>query len=321
MRRLVLALLLVTFSAVPAAAYHDREVLGESIQLSDTVFPAITSGPGHILPDSPLYFIDRTYQNFRLALVFTSEAKAKLHADILGERLAELRVVAMRDKKAAITAVLAEIEKEALASATELKDASAQGKDVTQLARTIHQLLADYRGVIVAVKAQVPDTSFEQKLATTADVLWEAKIISEDALPTGDLEAELAANIDEQLEEEVMGIASSAGRLEKRLSAYEKLASRAAEREAKKQQEQANREALQAKQKELIAQRQKAVQDYLKRAEALRKQREQELADLKKTIRDLQEQLRQLRRSQVGTQSGTVLLSPSPTKTPLNTTQ
>lgn len=315
-------LFLLVFSVVPTRAYYDQDVLGTATQVNNVVFPAVTFGPGFILPDSPLYSLDKLYQQIRLALVFTPENRAQLHTQIAGERLAELRVMTSRNNQVGIDIALLELQREALAAANELKDAASQGKDVTQLARTIHQTLADYRTVVNTAKSQVPDTAYGQKLATAADVLWEAKLISEDALPPDDLENEIAVNIREQLNEEVMGIATSTLRLEKKLSIYEKLASKAAEQAVKRQQEQLAKEALKEKQKELIAQRKKAIEEYLARTEQLRKQREQELAQLKKTIKELQEQLRQLNQSATqGSSSGTVTITPKPLRPIKNTLQ
>ena len=85
-----------------------------------------------------------------------------------------------------------------MAAAKDIRDASAQGKDVKQLARDIHQSLTDYRTILTTVIAQVPDSALSQKLTASASVLREARVISEDALPTGDLEHEIAANVEDR---------------------------------------------------------------------------------------------------------------------------
>ncbi|MBI5044565.1 MAG: hypothetical protein HZC02_01435 [Candidatus Levybacteria bacterium] len=292
MRRILPFFALLLFF-VPVAVADD----GQKIS-----FPDVTAGPGYILPDSPLYFLDKLYQKTRLSFVFTPENKAKLHMQIAYERLAELRVETSRNNQAGIDQALSELQIETMAAAKEVKDAFAQGKDVTQLARTIHQGLADYRSILLQVRSQMPDTVFEQKLTAAADVLWDAKLATEEALPMGDREHELAANLDQELDEAVMGVTSSNEKLDKRFAAYQKLASRAAEVKLKKEQQEASRSAQQQQRKALIAQRQKAIQDYLVKVEQLRKQREQELAQLKVTIKSLQEQLKQLKESSTSTQ-------------------
>jgi len=311
---IAVSILLLTVTSV--RAYRSQEVLGVSIQPSDTVFPAVTSGPGFILPDSVLYGLDKFYQKVRLALVFTPENKAKLHAEIAGERLAELKVETSRNNQQGIDRALLELSQESMAAASDLRDASAQGKNVVQLARNTHQRLADYRGIINQVRAQVADSTYGQKLASVANVLWDAKLLSEDALPLEDVEHEIAANIEAEVEEAVLGVNSSTLRLEKKLSIFEKYASKAAEAKVKREQAQASKFALEDKRKDLILQRQKAIQEYLVKAQALRKQREQELAKLKQTIKELQAQLKQLQASskseQIGSQSGITQLKVTP---------
>lgn len=305
----------VVFSHTSYAS-RNAEVLGATTQISEVVFPPVTAGPGYILPSSPFYFADKLYQAFRLALVFTPENRAQLHTQIAAERLAELRVEISRNNKNAANSALTEVEYEVVAAANDLRDAASQGKDVTQLARTIHQTLTDYRGVLSDVRSQVPDTALGQQLAAAIDVIRESRIVAEDAMPQSDIEHELAANIEADVNEAVLGVADTTKKLEKKLSIYEKYASRAAERAAKKQEQETNRASISAQQKVIKAAREKAIQDYLSKIEALRKQREAELVTLKKTIKELQAQLKALHTSQNSGDSSDTTLTPTPTVTP-----
>lgn len=332
MKRLLLliALVFLTVTSGRSFAYYDKAVLGTSIQIADTVFPPITAGPGHILPDSPFYFVDKLYQEARLALVFTPENRAQLHTEIAAERLAELRVEAMRSNQTAVDAALLELQHESIAAANDIRDAASQGKDVTQLARNIHQALKDYQTVLTTVQAQVPDTSFGQKLASASDVLRDARIISEDALPQSDLDHEIAANVDAEVDSAVLGVKTSVDALQKKMSLQQSLASKAAEKKAQKEQIEAIKQSTKEKEAAVRAERKKAIQEYLAKVEALRKQRETELDSLKKTIKSLQEQLRQLNESEKteiknireGSSSGSanVKVTPKPTITPSNST-
>jgi len=224
----VTAFSLFLLTAVPAFSYLDKAVLGTSNQLSDAVFPPVTAGPGHILPDSPFYFVDKLYQEFRLALVFTPENRAELHVQIAYERLAELRVEASRNNQKGADAALIELEHESMAAAQDVRDASSQGKDVTQLARDIHQAITDYRTVIDTVAEEMPNSSFSQKLTATSGVLRDARVVSEDALPQGDIQHEIASNINQEVDTAVLGIATSTKNLQAKLSIYEKYASNSA---------------------------------------------------------------------------------------------
>jgi|GEM_PF-2710678 len=307
---LLLALFFLVIPATSAQAARSSDILGVSTQISDVVFPPVTAGPGYLLPDSPFYFLDKLYQKFRLGLVFTPENRAQLHTEIAAERLAELRVEIARNNKTGMNSALTEVEYESIAAANDLRDAAIQGKDVTQLARTIHQTLTDYRGILVNVRSQVPDTALEQQLAAAIDVLRESRIVAQDAMASSDTEHELAANIASELDEAVLGVTDTGKKLEKKLSIYEKYATRAAERATKKQQNETNRASISAQQKVIKAQREKAIQDYLTKIEALRKQRETELETLRKTIKDLQAQLKALG----STGAATVSITPTPSQ-------
>ncbi len=327
MRRLasVIATALLLSTCVPAVAFVDKEVPGTSANISDVVFPPITAGPGHILPDNPFYFLDKLYQEFRLVLVFTPENRAELHTQIAQERLAELRVEAARNNQQGVDKALLELEHEAMAGAQDIRDAASQGKEVTQLARNIHQALTDYRSAVEIVEAQVPDTAFAQKLAATSDVLRDARVISEDALPQSDIEHEIAANIDTEVDEAVLGLKTSVDALQKKMSIQDRLASKAAERAAQKEKEANIRQTAKDSQASLRAARKKAIQDYLAKVDALRKQREAELTTLKQTIKDLQNQLKQIEQQEKTdlknirtgiTPPPKVSISPKPTITP-----
>ncbi|HVZ58937.1 MAG TPA: DUF5667 domain-containing protein [Patescibacteria group bacterium] len=221
---------LLALSSVGVFAYRDTAVLGTTTEVTDAVFPPVTSGPGHILPDSPLYFLDKLYQDFRLALVFTPANRAQLHMAIAGERMAELRVESARNNQAGVDTALTELEHEVTAASDDVRDAASQGQDVTQLARDIHQAMTDYRNDLVSVEAQVPDTAYEQKLATASDVIWEARTLTEDALPEGDLKHEMMANAQEELDEAVLGISTATTNLQNKISIYEKVSSGSADK-------------------------------------------------------------------------------------------
>jgi len=290
----VITAVLLLATCVPTLALVDKEVVGVSTDISDVAFPPITAGPGHILPDSPFYFADKLYQQFRLALVFTPENRAELHTQIAHERLAELRVEAARNNQQGVDTALLELEHESMAGAQDVRDASSQGKKVDQLARNIHQALTDYRSAVEMVAAQVPDTAFAQKLAATSNVLRDARVISEDALPQSDIEHEIAANVDRDVDEAVLGLKTSINSLQKKMSTQDRLASMAAEKTAQKEQTSAIKQASKDSQTAIRAARKKAIQDYLAKVDSLRKQREAELTTLKQTIKDLQSQLKQL---------------------------
>ena len=103
-----------------------------------------------------------------------------------------------------------------------------KGKRLHSLREIFIQQLKDYQTILTTVEAQVPDTSFAQKLATTSDVLRDARVISEDALPQSDIQHEIAANVTSEVDNAVLGVTTSTEKLQNRLNMYERYASNSA---------------------------------------------------------------------------------------------
>lgn len=287
---IVLLLALFYFNSSSVAAYHHQEVLGDTIEARDIDFPQITSGPGIILPDSPLYSLDKVYQYLRTILVFSAENKAKLHTQIAGERLAELRVATSRNNQYAMTIALNELVSESYQAARELLDAAAQGKNVDELAQEINSTLNSYRKIVRDVAEQAGDTGYGKQLAAAADFLLEAKLIAGEVLPAESYEDEIALLLEEDLDQAVLGVSSSAAKLEKKIELYQKMASRAAEKRAQalKKRKEAWKRMKQQKEKIKIEQ-EKRLEQQKSRLEELKKQREAQLEMVRKTIKEAQE--------------------------------
>ncbi len=301
MRLLYTVILLALFSLSPsfAAAYHQHEVLGDTIvEARDIDFPQVTSGPGVILPDSPLYSLDKFYQYLRTILVFSAENKAKLHMQIAGERLAELRVATFRNNQYAITIALNELVSESHQAARELLDAAAQGKDIDDLAQEINSTLNHYREIVRHVADQAGDTGYGKQLAAADDFLLEAKLMAGEVLPAESLEDEIAMLVEEDFDQAVLGVSSSAAKLEKKLELYQKMASKAAEKRAQalKKREEALQKVKQQKEK-IKAEQEKRLQQQKERLEQLKKQREAQLEMVRKAVKEAQEAAKKYRQT------------------------
>lgn len=228
-RQLLVAAVLFFIGISPVFASNETN-LSESTDLSSVSFPVVTAGAGSILPDSPFYFVDKLYQKVRLGLVFTAENKAQLHNQIAGERMAELRVMVSRKNLVGIDTSLVELSHEVNAATAYLEDAAAQGKDVKELTYAINNSIRAQREILQNVASQVAGTGFEKRLLATDALLMEAKTNAESVLPQDEKDKEVARGTAEELNTAVLGVSNSTQELEKRLEAYEKMASTAAKK-------------------------------------------------------------------------------------------
>lgn len=275
MRRISVLAAVFTVTVLVSGAMYSEKALGANSENVVNDFPSVTSGPGHIMPDSRLYFIDKLYQEFKLAVALSPQERAKVHTQILGERLAELRVMQARNNKEAIITALTEVQRESLLAAQDIRDASAQGKDVSSLAKATHQALKDYHDALVAVASRYPDTLYEGQLLTAADTLKEARMITETTFSGTDRDNELATNAQNDLEDAVLGAVTWAERVESRFKNYEKYASGSAPIGSGSA------------------------------GKLTPKQREQRILEIKKKIAELQAQLKELSASQTATVKAT----------------
>lgn len=100
--------------------------------------PPTAEGPGLILPDSPLFFLDKIKQEVRILFAFTPQNKAKTYSAIAGERLAELRFMLNKQNEKGIEIALRGVAENTKVSADSLADAQFQGQDVEKLADSLN---------------------------------------------------------------------------------------------------------------------------------------------------------------------------------------
>lgn len=290
------SLILFCLTLVPsfALANSRTEVLGESSTLEDIEFPPVSSGPGYILPDSPFYSFDKAYQQMRLSLLFTAKNRAQLHSQISGERLAELRVMMARKNYDGIDTALLELARENLASVTELKDAVAQGTDVVKLSREINESLTTQHQTLQSLEAQISDTSLGQKLRAATESVRDAKLIAIETLPEQDMENEIAQALEDELERAILGVSSSAAKLEKRLKVFEKHASRSAQKALEKERKLKETTAKKEIKTKYQLEREKLLQSKKAQLEKLKELRKKQVEEVRKTVKEAQAAARKL---------------------------
>ena len=123
-------LILLTFVLV-VSAFPASVLAGPQI-------PPTAEGPGFILPDSPLFFLDEVKQNIRIFLAIRPQDKAEVFNSIAGERIAELRYMLARNNQKGIEISLKGISQNTQGAADSLAEAQFRGNNVEKLAEDIN---------------------------------------------------------------------------------------------------------------------------------------------------------------------------------------
>lgn len=228
-------LLFVLVSDSPVLAHH-KAILGVSTSSALPQIEAIAEGPGLILPDSPFFFLDRLKQNVRLALSFSPEAKAKLHAEIAGERLAELRFMLARNNKKAASTALQGVSDNLRESAGNVSKAQFAGRDVKKLAREINEKIKAKQKALDSFE-QTATGALRLHAAQVQEDIFESKVEVEDALPEEDLENEIRDDLARRIERKVALASDSAKLLKRDLAELTREASESATRSLKRREE------------------------------------------------------------------------------------
>ena len=237
-------------------------------------FPPVTSGAGLFLPDSPFYSLDKLYQKVKLGFAFTPEKRAEVRNQILGERMAELRVMYAKADRRGINLSLIELTEEARKAEADIKEAQALGIDVSVLAKNVNDNLRDYRMILSKVsEGATSDVSLS--IEGASESLLASKIIVEDFLNTQDYEEAVNNDLEDELNTNVLGVSTRADKIEAKLNKLQKKASETAELEKKKiAQEETKLKKIEAAKKklrmELLERRKKLLEERKAKLEAAR---------------------------------------------------
>ena len=285
MKKLIVLLIVFVFlSFTPVALAQNKNT-----------FPAVSNGPGFILPDSPLYFVDNLYQEIKLVLALTPEKRALVRNEIVGERMAERRVMHARGSSRGISTALYELSRESKALAADLKEAQLSGRDVTKIAKSINDSLRVNRQVLVAASAGSSE-ELSLKLESANESLLIAKVNVEDYLNPTDFEGAIDEDLEDEVETAVLGIETQAVSADKKLEKLEKRAQIEAENEAKKALQEEKVEAQKAQVKEMI-QKKKEAREKRKKILEERKKKLQEAREALKKSKEASKKLKEAKKS------------------------
>jgi len=279
-----------------ALSHHQGKVLGESTVSSQINFPPVTSGAGFILPDSPFYFLDKTFQQIRLLIAFTPESRAKVRQEIAGERLAELRIMLARNNQSGADTALDGLAEEVDKMAISLSEAAASGKDVKELAKEINQTIKSHRDILNSLESQAEGV-LKLKFKTAKEALKLSKTNVEDELPEEELEKEIEEGLDDEIDELTEEATGSARRLEHAINVLERLASEAAVKEQLKREE-ALRHAIEVKNEALIRQQERFALEEEEKQKILLEARVKVVSEARESVKRSQEAAERLKKAQ-----------------------
>lgn len=191
-----------------AFANHSEDILGLKT-VSRPELPPTIEGPGLLLSDSPFYFLDQLKQEIRLFLAFSPSAKAKLHADIAGERLAELRFMLAKNNQDAIDRSLLGFTQSYRSAAKNLTQAHMRGENVTALAKDITDGIKLKQHALDTLESSATGDMRARVQAAQATLL-SAKLEVEDSLAPADLNNEIRYDVDRVLSTELRNTSESA---------------------------------------------------------------------------------------------------------------
>lgn len=280
----------------PVNSHHQGRVLGESTSSSQIVFPPVTSGAGFILPDSPLFFLDKTFQQIRLFVAFTPERRAKVREQITGERLAELRIMLSRNNPDGITIALTSLTEEVDQMAATLSDAGASGRNVKILAKQLNETIKTHRKIL-NILADQTEGVLKLQLKTAREALKRAKIDIEDELAEDELEDEIEEDLDDEIEEAIEEASGSAKRLKHAMDILSKLASEAAVKQQTRREE-ALRHAIEVKNDALLKQQERLLEEERRKQEKLLKAHEKAAREAQEALREAQEAVERVEEAQ-----------------------
>lgn len=238
---LSLLLLLVSSSTAHAAR---KGVLG--LTTDHLSIPPTVEGPGLILPDSPLYFLDNLKQQLRLILAVTPQMKAQVYASIAGERLAELRFELAKNNTAAAEIALSGVRENTKQAGLQVDNARLNGANVEKEAGDINRQIKEH---LVSLDGLELQATGEMKAAVVyaTQTLADTKAVVEDGMKKDLIENEVRDDISREIAKNLLATTSTAEQLKIDLDELQKQATNEAQKSLPNRKEAVNKVIAQEK--------------------------------------------------------------------------
>jgi len=286
---------IIVLSANSASAHHQEEVLGVA-QAATLSIPPTSEGPGLILPDSPLFFLDKLKQQIRLFLAFTPEEKAKIHAAIAGERLAELQIMLSRNNVRGIRIDLQGVSDNLKAASLDLDNAKLTGRNISLLAKETNDLIKE-KGEKLSILESKATGEIKAQVQGAREALKAAKVKVEDNLPADLLKNEVEADLDREIEDHINNATGSARGISHAIDVLTRLASESGQREQSHRRE-ALMHAIEVKNDALRKQEEKLIERENKAREKLIEAKQKALKEARKAASRIEEAVQNLQEIQ-----------------------
>ncbi|MDP2585875.1 MAG: DUF5667 domain-containing protein, partial [Candidatus Levybacteria bacterium] len=217
---------IVVLSSNQVLANHQEDVLGV-VSVETLSIPPTVDGPGLILPDSPLFFLDKLKQEFRLLLAFTPEQKATIHNAIAGERLAELQIMLARNNVSGIRIALQGVSDNLKAASGDLANAKLTGRNVALLVKEINDSIKAKQQALSGLEDKATG-EIKAQVAAAKEALKIAKVQAEENLPADLLMNETIDDLNQEIGDNVNKARVSAMGINRAIEVLTRLASEAA---------------------------------------------------------------------------------------------
>jgi hypothetical protein len=218
-----LASVIVVLSSNSVFANHKEDVLGV-VSTPTLSIPPTAGGPGLILPNSPLFFLDRLKQEFRLFLAFAPEQKAKVHNAVAGERLAELQIMLVKDNIAGIRTALQGISDNFKAASKDLDNAKLTGRNISLLAKEINDSIKEKQKSLSVLEKQATG-EIKAQVVATKEALKITKVNVEENLPADLLTNETIDDLNQQIDDHINSASLSAAGINRAVEVLTRLRS------------------------------------------------------------------------------------------------
>lgn len=276
---LLSSFLFLLLVATPVFA-RQSEVLAESTQAASLNFPPTTQGPGFILPNSPLFFLDQWYQQLKLSMATTPEAKAKVRSQIIGERMAELKVMLSLNNEKEINKALQNLTDESNQGAKDLLNSSNKGTNVEEAAKVLNESIKQERDTLATLNKQSTGSlSSDFQSARERTTVQKAAVVEK--LPVALIKREVESDLENEVEDKAEEAHSAALDLEDHLKELQNQASEAAKESQDKRLE-IIKKAIESKNEQLKKQNEAELKAEEIRQEGLKKEQERLIESAKK---------------------------------------
>lgn len=217
---------IIVLSSNLVSANHQEDVLGVVSQEVLSI-PPTAEGPGLVLPDSPLFFLDKLKQEFRLLLAFTPEQKAKIHNAVAGERLAELQIMLTKNNVPGIRIALQGVSDNLKGASNDLDNAKLTGRNINLLAKEINDSIKEKQQKLSVLENKATG-EIKAQVTAAREALKIAKVQIEEKLPADLLVNETIDDLNQEISDNVGRAKVSATGINRAIEVLTRLASEAA---------------------------------------------------------------------------------------------